>query len=223
MNDLKLSVPTYYGSARFQDGVEAALEEFDAPEVPVLIHQDAGIRIVLGTHDYEDLDKPDIQIERRPKGWAIFLHPVGGDDPSGYIYFLDNGRSFLLRDWLNWSGSIDVLAKGEAPPEIDQIDSPEPDICTTSATVAGEIFDEFSDDVSGRIHRPCERCAQLVEVSEDWYDDLCPGCADATDGGFECPRCGRRGSFEDMGGNGSSDPLCCGQLCRRACPNNGDE
>ena len=37
-----------------------------------------------------------VQVERRPNGWAIFLHPIGGGDPSGYVYFLDDGRSFVL-------------------------------------------------------------------------------------------------------------------------------
>ena len=51
-----------------------------------------------GTHDYDDYDKPDLLIERRPVGWAIFLHPLGGGDPVGVIYFLDDGRSFFREE-----------------------------------------------------------------------------------------------------------------------------
>jgi hypothetical protein len=59
--------------------------------------------------------------------------------------------------------------------------------------------------------------------SEDWYDDLCPGCADATDGDWFCNVCGRRGNFETMGGDGDSDPECCEVLCRRIDPDDPTE
>ena len=111
MEEFKLSVPTYYGAANCKQNIVGDLPDFDAPNVPVLIHEAEGVRIVLGTHDFNDREKPDIQIERRPKGWAIFLHPVGGGDASGYVYFLDDGRSFLLKQKY-WAGSnpIEVLS-----------------------------------------------------------------------------------------------------------------
>ena len=40
---------------------------------------------------------PDIQIKRRRNGWMLFLHPVGGSDPSGYVFFLDDGRSLVVK------------------------------------------------------------------------------------------------------------------------------
>jgi hypothetical protein len=96
MPELKIRVPTYYGSADEAKVAAAKLSEFDDPRVPVLVRPADGLRIVLGTHDYYDMTKPDIQIERRSNGWAIFLHPVGGGDASGYVYFMDDGRSFII-------------------------------------------------------------------------------------------------------------------------------
>lgn len=102
------------------------------------------MRVVLGTHDFEDMDKPDIQIERRPNGWAIFLHPIGGGDPSGLVYFLDDGRSYLVPDGLGLPGSegIRIVEFNEEIPLIDdppigQAD-PEPTIVTSRPTNPGE-------------------------------------------------------------------------------------
>ncbi len=59
----------------------------------------------------------------------------------------------------------------------------------------------------------CSRCHSNVPYSEDWYDKLCPGCADATDGEWYCSICCNSGLFEQMGGSGTDDPQCCGVLC----------
>lgn len=91
----KMLVPTYFGSQKAQTPEESALQEFGLPLAPLLISEAEGIRVVLGTHDYNDRAKPDVQIERRPKGWAIFIHPNAGD-PVASVYILDNGRTFLL-------------------------------------------------------------------------------------------------------------------------------
>jgi hypothetical protein len=93
---LLLNVPTYYGSIPESELPSPAPQEFDTPYVPVLACRSEGVRIVLGSHEFLDTDFPDVQIERRPKGWAIFLHPLGGGDPSGYVYFLDDGRSYVF-------------------------------------------------------------------------------------------------------------------------------
>ena len=97
MEESRFVVPTYYG--RQNELLEKPMHarvDFSDPFVRVLVREADGIRIVLGSHDYDDQDAPDVQIERRPNGWAIFLHPEGGSDPSGYIYFLDDGRSYLI-------------------------------------------------------------------------------------------------------------------------------
>jgi hypothetical protein len=200
MRQLKLTVPTYYGAANSKQNVIGG-NDFEAPNVSILIHEAEGVRIVVGTHDFSDLEKPDIQIERRPKGWAIFLHPVGGGDASGYVYFLDDGRSFLLQEDYATSGAIEVLC-GEEPPEIDDLDLPEPHTYGRQA-------------MKGLNQRSCARCRQISAYVDDWYGDLCPECADQTDGEWVCRACGRRGSFEAMGGNGGADPICCASPCHR--------
>lgn len=92
----KLFVPTYV-AAQFEhhENPSTPGPDFAPPHVPVLIHEADGIRLLLGTHDWEDNSKPDVQIERRPHGWAFFLHPNAGD-PIAMIYLLDDGRSYLL-------------------------------------------------------------------------------------------------------------------------------
>jgi hypothetical protein len=96
MHECKFTVPTFNANLYPTEVQTGRVPEFGPPNLPVLIHQADGIRIVLGTHDANDLNKPDIQIERQPNGWVIFLHPVGGSDASGHVYILDDGRSFLL-------------------------------------------------------------------------------------------------------------------------------
>jgi hypothetical protein len=90
MPELKLYVPTYHGDKTQGRG------EFDDPRHPVVVRDADGVRIVLGSHDFWDTKCPDVQIERRPGGWMIFLHPVGGSDPSGYVFMLDDGQSLVV-------------------------------------------------------------------------------------------------------------------------------
>jgi hypothetical protein len=120
MQELKLIVPTYVANTP-ENRNETHAPDFDSPYVLVLIREADGVRIVLGTHEFEDCEKPDVQIERRPNGWAIFLHPVGGGDASGYVYFLDDGRSFLVpeRGYASNKGGIEVLAVHADVPELD--------------------------------------------------------------------------------------------------------
>src|SRR5258707_1300571 len=74
MPELELYVPTCNCGAFADPSDSQTKPEFGDPHVPVLVCRSAGVRIVLGSHDYSDVDAPDIQIERRPGGWAIFLH-----------------------------------------------------------------------------------------------------------------------------------------------------
>jgi hypothetical protein len=121
---LKLLVPTYnanYYPKQVNDGTKP---EFGAPYLPVVVHSADGIRVVLGTHEFLDVDAPDIMIERQPRAWAIFLHPIGGGDPAGYVYFLDDGRSYLLKDrWIHDEEGIRVLEHDGRVPDIYADDS----------------------------------------------------------------------------------------------------
>ncbi len=165
LEECRLWVPTYFGRAYCVRGVDG--EDFDNPYVQVLVHQAEGVRIVLGSHDCKDLNVPDIQIERRPNGWAIFLHPVGGGDPSGYVYFLDDGRSLLLKENEWATEAIVVLDSHEEPLEVD--------------------------DLGALDHTRCARCGKTVARYGDWFGGLCPTCADRTDSNWLCHRCGARG------------------------------
>jgi hypothetical protein len=90
--------------------------------VPLLVSEADGVRIILGTDDPNDFEKPDIQIERRPGGWSIFLHPVGGGDPSGFVYFLDDGRSYVVRE--NDFGTTPIIQVRNSVEEFPQLDNP---------------------------------------------------------------------------------------------------
>ncbi len=146
MQELKLSLPTYHGTgapdreaergcAEFRSSVAARFAadgansyqtweprpDFGPPLVSVLAHEAAGLRVVLGTHDWQSNEFPDVQIERRPNGWALFLHPTGGSDPSGYVYFLDDGRSFVVVEGkFGATPRLELLKPGASVPDLDR-------------------------------------------------------------------------------------------------------
>lgn len=102
-------VPTYYGNREPEPNSKelyrGGVHEFDAPQVPIMIYEAEGIRLILGSdlanvppHEKSQLRFPDAQFERRAQGWAIFLHPVGGGDPCGTFYFHDDGRSWFVHE-----------------------------------------------------------------------------------------------------------------------------
>jgi len=115
MNKLKLTVPTYNAK------LHPDQEDFGPPVVPVLVQEVDGVRVVLGGEDINDTSKPDILIERHSNGWMIFLHPIGATDPAGYVYFLDDGRSFLVKEHpAGGPPPLEVLERGETVPCFDR-------------------------------------------------------------------------------------------------------
>ena len=123
MQELKLTIPTYNARLFFKDVEANRRPEYGEPLSPVLVRGCEGIRVVLATHSFDDLDKPELQIERHSFGWMIILHPQGGGDPSGYVYFLDDGRSFVQSE--NGMGStrkLFVLSAEEIVPGFDPPD-----------------------------------------------------------------------------------------------------
>ena len=117
VKELQLLVPTYNANLFPAEVAQNTMPEFGKPYRAVLIREAAGVRIVLGTHEYNDIDKPDVQIERQPNGWVVFLHPLGGSDPSGIVYFHDDGRSYLLKEMSGGpTPPIAVLEPGENVP-----------------------------------------------------------------------------------------------------------
>jgi hypothetical protein len=119
LKQIKLMVPTYNANYYEKHVSKGTKPEFGTPYLPVLVHSADGVRVVLGTHQFLDVDAPDIAIERQPRAWAIFLHPIGGGDPVGYIYFLDDGRSYLLREhWIHPDEGIQILEHDERVPHV---------------------------------------------------------------------------------------------------------
>lgn len=111
--EFTVTVPTYYGD---HDPYPPGKDEWDAPHVPVLVREADGLRIVLGSHDLNNSDAPDIYVERRPNGWAFFLHPEGGNDAAGFVYFLDDSdKAYVQPEWgnrLEWvEPASDVIAR----------------------------------------------------------------------------------------------------------------
>ncbi|HZZ28901.1 MAG TPA: hypothetical protein VFE46_12940 [Pirellulales bacterium] len=122
-DDFHLFAPTYNYQLYPKYVQSGAKPEFGLPEIPVVARAAQGIRIALGTHNYDDTSKPDVQIERHPNGWMIFLHPLGGSDACGYIYFFDDGQSCLLPEYgYGPTPAIRILAPGSRLPEFDAAD-----------------------------------------------------------------------------------------------------
>ncbi|HEY3963621.1 MAG TPA: hypothetical protein VGM05_03625 [Planctomycetaceae bacterium] len=84
---LTFSVPTHHRSK--------SCDGFTGPEVSVTVTDDHGVRFILG-EEGDNCYAPDLLIERRPRGWLIFLHPDGTEDPSGYLFIKDGGKSFVI-------------------------------------------------------------------------------------------------------------------------------
>jgi hypothetical protein len=120
MQQLKLFAPTYYASL-FPDDVAAERKpEFGDPHVPILAASAEGARLILGSHDFYCSEKPDIQVERHPNGWMIFLMPCAGCDACGYIYFHDDGRTFLRRErGADPANALQIIPPGDPVPGFD--------------------------------------------------------------------------------------------------------
>jgi hypothetical protein len=162
MRELKIYAPTYFGeTAGYKTG---AKPEFGNPRVPVLIRAADGAMIVLGAHQYAVGKAPDIQIERRPNGWAIFLQPIAGGDSSGHLYFLDDGRSFLVPAQATVSTHPTKVLQWHEP--VPDIDGP---LVPKTEGQSGE--DELAEN--------CELCRRGLACSDENWDGLCPSCADA--------------------------------------------
>lgn len=109
-------VPTYVGALTPEERGPGGGPDFAAPSVPVRISDAAGIRLILGTDDEQDRVKPEIVVERRPHGWAIFIN-CNADETVGVVFMLDDGRTMLLREPYVDSPISDV---DDIPSEVDR-------------------------------------------------------------------------------------------------------
>jgi hypothetical protein len=114
--ELRLLVPTFNGHLYPDEVQRGAKAEWTEPDTPVLVQPAGGLRLLLGTHDSQNKEQPEVVVERQTDRWAIFLHMNGGD-PVGHLYLLDDGRSFLVRD--EYGEQITVLEPGQDPPRDD--------------------------------------------------------------------------------------------------------
>lgn len=116
MQQLRLRVPTYNANLFPTQIGTGSMPEFGPPHIPVVIHPAEGIRIVLGSYDSAEWSRPEVQIERQPNGWVIFLRPVGGGDASGLVYLLEDGRSFVVPELGGQTTPIRQLHPSESIP-----------------------------------------------------------------------------------------------------------
>lgn len=100
------TVPTYYPKH------ETAADEYTDPLARIDVSDEAGIRLELIRPGIEDVDDktPSVVVERRAKGWAIFLHADDGD-AIGVIRIHDDGRSALERD--RFSSVMEIAIAGD--------------------------------------------------------------------------------------------------------------
>lgn len=83
---LEATVRTYHGGDIGHALPAAAIQIHNGPD---------GVRLVLQREPsaVEDVFSADVYIERRPKGWAVVLTAVGGGDPAGVLYIMDDEKS----------------------------------------------------------------------------------------------------------------------------------
>lgn len=98
-------------------GIHNASQDFTEDRHPVRVHYASGVEAVLGLPAGEDISKSRcavVSVERRPKGWCVFVTPVNSGDVSLCIYLHDDGRSWVLPEH---DGGTEVVS--EVPEEID--------------------------------------------------------------------------------------------------------
>lgn len=119
-DELRLTVPTYHGHDPNWQSADPVTDDWGQPNVPLSVFDSGdGVRVVLGSHDYDARNVPEILIERRPNGWYVFLHPSDGD-PVGGVAFRDDGQTFLQRDSYANEATIQVLEPGADVPDLDK-------------------------------------------------------------------------------------------------------
>jgi hypothetical protein len=114
-------VSTYYGTSSPKQVELGEVPEYGEPLVPVVVRFSDCLRIVLGTRNHDDPCKPDLWIERHPSGWMIALHSQGAGDPTGIVYFHDDGRAFLRPDSV-YGEQVEILDFDDGVPGFEPVE-----------------------------------------------------------------------------------------------------
>jgi hypothetical protein len=137
----------------------------------------------------------------------VFMRFAGG--PELDLSFFDMDRlaiAYLKLRGITLPTELSDLTNAEPPPRCDFV-------------VPNWLMSGFLRKTDAEVpkepvkEKPCARCGQSYAYSGEWYGDLCPECADNTEGDWVCRFCNRRGDFEEMGGSGARNPNCCGSPC----------
>ena len=121
MRELRLRVPTYNYQLHCREVDRGTMPEFGGPLSAVVVYRDMGIRVVLGSFDRANMRSPDVQIERQPHGWVVFIHPLGGSDPSACVFMRDDGQSFVVPEYpCGPTPELVVLPPGSDVPGFDE-------------------------------------------------------------------------------------------------------
>ena len=128
MRELRLRVPTYNYQLHPGEVDQGTMPEFGPSLSAVVAYRDMGIRVVLGSSDRADLRSPDVQIERQPHGWAVFIHPLGGSDPAACVYMRDDGQSFIVPAYpYGPTPELVILPPGSDVPGFDDARASDPE------------------------------------------------------------------------------------------------
>lgn len=160
-----LLVPTYHAAWRPRAVERGACAEYGSPRVAIVARLEAGLRIILGTHDPEDRASPDVLVERQPHGWVLFLRPACAGDATVYVYMRDDGQTFVQPEHRLAGGPTERLLKAGQPVPGFERHPRTPGIGSRTSSRQAEV-------------ERCRSCDSIEMGSGEDYHGFCPECAD---------------------------------------------
>jgi hypothetical protein len=88
---------------------------------------------------------------------------LGGTDPSGYVYFLDDGRSFLVPE--NGLGPTDAIQVIDSHKDVPELDWPAPTLVTDRSAVGPTEARQVNDS--------CERAVETGAPKTTEHEEPC--------------------------------------------------
>ena len=160
------------------------------------------------------LDKVQISLKQFPFAMRqVFLRFANGPELDFSTFDMDRlVLEYLMLRGVRLPDDLCNLINAKAPPACDFVVPREFMPSSESWTKVDQP--RIGDPPAGNSpNKKCNRCGQTKEFTGEWYRDLCPACADETEGKWVCRYCKREGNFEEMGGGGTMNPICCGSVC----------